>query len=76
MEIKCEICGHDVEIYSNYGSGYCKKCFTEYEYAEGFRIVLDDDDRAILKSYHRYPQNQAGLLTLMSNLYRNREEAN
>jgi hypothetical protein len=53
MTITCEICGCEVEVYSNYGGGYCKNCLTDYEYDEGFRVVLDDDDRAILKSYHR-----------------------
>ena len=48
-ETLCDICGEYFKI-ERYGEGKCPVCGAEYQYNEGYSLILSDSQREILKT--------------------------
>jgi hypothetical protein len=40
----CQVCGEGIYCNGNYTGCKCKHCGVEYEYNEGLRLILNDED--------------------------------
>ncbi len=47
-DMKCDICNSEFTI-DTYGDGVCPKCSQEYIYEEGHMIVLNDEQKQLLR---------------------------